>query len=113
MRRVDVNSLPDGWRTGRDREGAEYFYNARTKESTRDRNNIPSSPLPPNWEIAYHKEDSSAYYWNILTRETRRERPTADTAESAVVDSGVVRTLLRTKAGRAVLSTVHQHKVHH
>ena len=52
------------------------------------------------------------YYWNILSRETRRERPTADTAESAV-DSGVVRTLLRTKAGRAVLSTVHQHKARH
>ena len=103
----DIGALPPGWRARPDKNtGQVYFYNARTREAVSRREQIPV-PLPPHWEVVTDK-DGETYYWNVFSRETLHERPTA---ESVAEVPATVKLLSKSGLGRAILSILHQHEL--
>ena len=66
--------LPDNWRRAADAEGVEYFYNAKTKQSTYDR----PEHLPRGWDTALDKKTGHVYYFNKKTKEVTWTSPHND-----------------------------------
>ena len=66
--------LPDNWRRAADAEGVEYFYNAKTKQSTYDR----PEHLPRGWDMALDKKTGHVYYFNKKTKEVTWNSPHND-----------------------------------
>jgi len=70
----DDEELLEGWKIAQTTDGALYYYNVNTKESSRLK---PLAGLLPNWR-QHATADGKMYYVNVKTKEVTYNKPVDD-----------------------------------